>query len=57
MNRLIIGETSRGGFMDSKELHEKILYPVVRVRAGGAGGSGGDDYVWDLVEGFPWQWR
>jgi len=26
--------------MDSVKLHEKILYPVVRVRAGNAGGSG-----------------
>ena len=40
MKRLIISEISKGGFMNSKELHEKVLYPVVRVRAGGAGGSG-----------------
>ena len=26
--------------MDSVKFHEKILYPVVRVRAGNAGGSG-----------------
>ena len=26
--------------MDSVTLHEKVLYPVVRVRAGQAGGSG-----------------
>ena len=26
--------------MDSVSLHDKILYPVVRVRAGQAGGSG-----------------